>query len=108
MQVTNRFSGRRLLSWLLCLILLVVFFTGCGKQAPEGSTSAGETAKGRFLEEELTLPENITMIEAMGRLSDGSLEMMALTGDGVERKLFSSKRKPFFFGRKMSPTRMYF
>ena len=91
MQVTNRFSGWRLLSWLLCLIFLTVSFAGCGRQTPEGSTSAGGTAKGRFLEEELTLPENITMIEAMGRLADGSLEMMALTGDGMERKLFSSK-----------------
>ena len=31
------------------------------------------------------------MVETIGRLSDGSLEMMALTGDGAERKLFSSK-----------------
>ena len=91
MQVTNKFSEWRLLSWLLCLIFLTVSFTGCGKAAPEGSTAAGETAKGRFLEEELTLPEDITMIETMGCLSDGSLEMMALTGDGMERKLFSSK-----------------
>lgn len=91
MQVTSRFSGHRLLLWLLCLFLLIISLTGCGNAAPEGSTSAGETAKGRFLEEELTLPEDITMVETIGRLSDGSLEMMALTGDGAERKLFSSK-----------------
>ena len=91
MQVTSRFSGHRLLLWLLCLLLLIISLTGCGNAAPEGSTSAGETAKGRFLEEELTLPEDITMVETIGRLSDGSLEMMALTGDGAERKLFSSK-----------------
>ena len=100
MQVTSRFSGHRLLLWLLCLLLLIISLTGCGNAAPEGSTSVGETAKGRFLEEELTLPEDITMVETIGRLSDGSLEMMALTGDGAERKLFSSKNNGLPFLNK--------
>lgn len=72
--------------------LVLGCLTGCGKggdksplsgtedMAGGDSTGTGNTAagtKGRFLESEVMLPEDVNRIYAMGKLSDGSVEVLA-------------------------------
>lgn len=73
-------------------VLVLGCLSGCGKggdtsprsgtedMAGGDSTGKGNAAagtKGRFLESEVTLPEEVNRILAMGKLSDGSVEVLA-------------------------------
>lgn len=74
---------------ILILLLLSGTMAGCGseKEAKEKK----ETSMGRFLEEEILLPDGITLIEAAGRTEDGTLIILGNRDDIEERKLFYSK-----------------
>lgn len=69
----------------LCIAVILVFLTGCGAgdgisanteggQTKSGGASAADgNAKGRFVESDLELPETVTDVIAMEKLSDGRI-----------------------------------
>ncbi|MCI8364051.1 MAG: hypothetical protein HFG34_03755 [Eubacterium sp.] len=97
--------GIKMICFLLVAALITTFFAGCGKSSPEGSkadSTGKEQAKeeedkkggsGRFLENEVRLPEGINNIMALNRLSDGSLA--ALGRNKNEKKYFMLSSRDF-------------
>lgn len=75
----------RLVSLLLCLVLITAGLSGCKKTSPSTEENNGATellsqeegtgGKGRFLETELPLPENIRELYAMSLLEDGRIAL---------------------------------
>lgn len=66
-------------------------FTGCGKEAVSSSKSdeneekaSEEKAMGRYLEEDLAVPEGCTQIAAMELLENETLRLVYFTADGVQ------------------------
>lgn len=66
-------------------------FTGCGKEAVSSSKSdengkkaSEEKAMGRYLEEELAVPEGCSQIIAMELLENGTMRLVYFTEDGVQ------------------------
>lgn len=92
-KITQHFQKRKtFLSFLLIMLLTIGSFIGCSNSSVEEITSEKkqQTAKGRFLEEEMTLPEGIEEIETAGVLADGSLRILTLSQDTTKRLLYSS------------------
>ena len=65
-------------------------FTGCGKEAVSSSKSdengkkaSEEKAMGRYLEEELAVPEGCSQIIAMELLENETMRLVYFTEDGV-------------------------
>ena len=79
---------KQLLSVAAALSLVVTGVTGCGgaKKAEENSqgqnSENSSRAMGRYLEEELPMPEGISEIVDLQIQEDGTLGMLARTGDG--------------------------
>ena len=66
-------------------------FTGCGKEAVSSSKSdengkkaSEEKAMGRYLEEELAVPEGCSQIIAMELLENETMRLVYFTEDGVQ------------------------
>lgn len=60
----------------LCLTVILLVMTGCGNGENDGgknNETIEENAKGRFVESNLSLPENLTDIIAMEKLADGRI-----------------------------------
>lgn len=87
-------SARRMTAVCMAAALMIGSLAGCGagdkgsivtgEEEKSGSDIAGSTGensasgtKGRFLESEVTLPEGAERIFAMGKLADGSIEVLA-------------------------------
>lgn len=81
-------KGRKVLSALLilCIIALTACNSGTGETTSDsGSDNDGEGAKGRFIEEELSLPEDITNANdayayGIKQTEDGSLYLLTSAG----------------------------
>lgn len=65
-------TWRRILAFLLVAALTAGMLVGCGGNSGEGSGQQG--AKGRFLENEVELPDGFQM-ETITKMDDGSLEV---------------------------------
>ena len=65
-------------------------FTGCGKEAVSSQSDEGgkkdteEKAMGRYLEEDLAVPEGCSQIIAMELLENETLRLVYFTADGVQ------------------------
>lgn len=70
------------------IAITVAGLAGCGKQSEDKSA---EGAMGRYLEEEIALPENTGKILAMERLDDNSLSLFTEDKETGERYLWKSK-----------------
>lgn len=68
----------------------VAGFTGCGKEAVSSQSDEGgkkdteEKAMGRYLEEDLAVPEGCSQIIAMELLENETLRLVYFTADGVQ------------------------
>ncbi len=80
---------RRLMSLTWLLGMVIMLGSGCGDTAgDERGGNRGDLAEngfikagsGRFIEEEISLPKEIRKIQAMRKLSDGSLELIGNSG----------------------------
>ena len=97
---------RKLLGGILAALLFAGALAGCGggdgESGPAGGTEstggpgsgdaqsgADGNAKGRFLESEVALPEEVESIYCMGKLSDGKIEVVA-KADGAKCLVFLS------------------
>jgi ABC-type glycerol-3-phosphate transport system substrate-binding protein len=58
---------------VLLILMLVAGLTGCGISSKEKETET--TVQGRLVEKEVEIPKGMTNIFAMGKLSDGSIEI---------------------------------
>ncbi len=82
---TEKRRRRRILAACMASVLLTGSLAGCGigeNSSGEGTemkdeNDAASGVKGRFLESEVTLPEEVNQILAMGKLADGSIEVLA-------------------------------
>lgn len=90
-QKIRRGRGIRTIALFLILLLLSGSMAGCGSE--KETKEKKETAMGRFLEEEILLPDGITQIDAAGRTEDGTLIVLGNGENIEERKLFYSKDK---------------
>ena len=87
----NNIQKRSRLCVTAVLLLLMTLFagllTGCGKNTDAGtdgtesSGSGAEGGKGRFIESKVTLPEEISNIEKIRELPDGTLELFGYDAD---------------------------
>lgn len=73
---------KRLTALTLILSMMILLLAGCGGKEGDGDkgenrqdgTGPVKAGTGRFMEEEITLPEGIRRIRSLKKLSDGSLE----------------------------------
>lgn len=72
---------KKVLSLSLAAVIAVSTLAGCasGKSdnSGDGAKGTNASAMGRYLEEEMNLPEGITKIMSMSKLSDGGIRMLA-------------------------------
>ena len=81
---------KRILRTALAFCCIAGMLAGCGNktqtlehtgtEAPGEQAAQGSGAKGRFMESELTLPQEDVDIHAMGKLADGSIEILTNKG----------------------------
>lgn len=79
-NVTNWWK-RKKVSLVSCAMAFALALSGCGGNPGESPGESGEdtesygenTAKGRYMESAKTIPEGLTNLESMVRLSDGSI-----------------------------------
>lgn len=75
---------KRIISTLLCVSVLLAAACGQGGADSNKKSKAGESAggngKGRYLESEVKLPENVEAILAMRTLEDGTIRMLSNNG----------------------------
>lgn len=81
---------KRILRTALAFCCIAGMLAGCGNktqtlehtgtEAPGEQAEQGSGAKGRFMESELTLPQEDVDIHAMGKLADGSIEILTNKG----------------------------
>lgn len=87
---------KRMAGFLLTALLILGSLSGCskkenggiGQEAAEGSGTGdgngGDTAMGRFLEEEVTLPTEFSNIYDMKKLEDGTIRFIGSDGNGLK------------------------
>jgi len=68
---------RRLTAGILCAVLIVL--TACSGKDSKGS-DAKENEKGRYIETEYALPDQVGNVNAIGKLEDGTLRLVSDTG----------------------------
>ena len=81
---------KRILRTALAFCCIAGMLAGCGNktqtlehtgtETPGEQEAQGSGAKGRFMESELTLPQEDVDIHAMGKLADGSIEILTNKG----------------------------
>lgn len=72
---------KKVLGMSLASVISISILTGCaggkGESSGEGAKSTNTSAMGRFLEEEMKLPEGMSKIINMNTLADGGVRMLA-------------------------------
>lgn len=72
---------KKVLGMSLASVISISIFTGCaggkGESSGEGAKSTNTSAMGRYLEEEMKLPEGMSKIINMNTLADGGVRMLA-------------------------------
>lgn len=77
---------KKILGMSLATALVIGALSGCslgqeeGSQGTSGDGSAGDTAMGRYLETEVSLPEEVLALLGVCKLEDGSLRIAGRTG----------------------------
>lgn len=73
-------KNKRRFALLLAAAMLIGGLTGCGSGGEDaGSAQSGEA--GRFTETEIALPEGLSYMQAMAKLEDGSIALLAQNND---------------------------
>lgn len=93
-KIKSRMIGR-----VLALLLAVGMLAGCsggteekaGTASPGSAAAAASAAKGRFMESEVVLPEEVTEIYCMRRLSDGDVMALGANKDNGKGYLFRTE-----------------
>ena len=78
-------KGKRIISWILAAALSFGALTGCTSSGggADGEKKDTSTAKGRYLEADVELPEN-TSVYDMVKLEDGTVRIALNDQDGRE------------------------
>lgn len=76
---------RRFVSLILTGVLAVSSLTGCGprKDTETQNDENKSGAMGRYLESDIPLPENVTMVYNMRQMEDGSIHLAAMEREGL-------------------------
>ena len=92
---------KRILRTVLAFCCIAGMLAGCGNktetlentgtETPGEQAAQGSGATGRFMESELTLPQEDVDIHAMGKLADGSIAVLAEQAEAEKGYLFCSK-----------------
>lgn len=90
-----KFKIRKKLSlFMTACVLATGLMSGCSSQQVISETQNGTqsgNAKGRFVENEVSLPDNISMISSTGKSKDGELTLFGYPQDGTAMILGHSK-----------------
>lgn len=97
---------KKLLSGILAVLLIIGMFAGCSSggngmgstedrgdmpEAGSAAAAAAGNAKGRFIESEVELPEEVSTVYCLGKLSDGAVVALGADADSKKSYLFRSE-----------------
>lgn len=81
---------KKIAALLLSVILAGSLLSGCSKSDEDSSLSGNTGGRGRFVEEEVSLPQGMSEILTMRTLSDGRLALVAADEGGMDYCLLHS------------------